>query len=123
MYHIKYEKEYYIPPVIYREPNAVKTFVSMLTKIAIKIKEYINGKTDKYESLKSMIYFEENHNQRINICHKCEKEIHINKVKHHCHLTGKYRGPTHPDCNLKYRDTKFIPVKIHNLSGMSSICI
>lgn len=115
--HIKYEKEYYKPPVVYRGPNAVKKFVSMLTKIAIKIKENINGKIDKYESLKSMIDFDENHCKRTNIYHKWEKEIHINKVKHHCHLTGKYRDPAHADCNLKYRDTKIIPVKIHNLSG------
>ncbi|CAL1278657.1 unnamed protein product [Larinioides sclopetarius] len=42
------------------------------------------------------------------------------KVIDHCHLTGKYRGPAHNKCNLYYRIPKFIPVKIHNLTGYDS---
>ena len=28
----------------------------------------------------------------------CEKDIDFNKVRDHCHLTGKYRGPAHEKC-------------------------
>ena len=36
-----------------------------------------------------------------NICHICEEEIEGEvKVRDHCHLTGKYRGPAHSCCNL-----------------------
>jgi len=42
------------------------------------------------------------------------------KVRDHCHLTGKYRGAAHNDCNLSYKIPKFIPVYFHNLSGYDS---
>ena len=35
----------------------------------------------------------------------------------HCHYTGRYRGPTHRNCNLRYRILSYIPVVFHNLSG------
>ena len=43
-----------------------------------------------------------------------------NKVRDHCHYTGRYRGPACNSCNLKYRKPKFIPVFFHNLSGYDS---
>ena len=36
----------------------------------------------------------------IDICRFCEKEILSDKVRDHCHLTGKYRGPAHNTCNI-----------------------
>ncbi|XP_022810632.1 uncharacterized protein LOC111347672 [Stylophora pistillata] len=39
------------------------------------------------------------------------------KVRDHCHYTGKFRGAAHNGCNLKYRRPKFIPVVFHNLAN------
>ena len=41
-------------------------------------------------------------------------------VKDHCHITGRYRGGTHNECNKKLRinpKTDKIPVVFHNLRG------
>ena len=55
-------------------------------------------------------------------CHICNKKY-INKdiiVRDHCHITGKYRGSAHQDCNLNYRLTDKIPVIFHNRRGYDS---
>ena len=36
------------------------------------------------------------------------------KIRHHCHYTGKYRGAAHDICNLRYKIPKENPVVFHN---------
>lgn len=50
-------------------------------------------------------------------CHICGRKLKEDKVRDHCHLTGKFRGAAHNECNLRYRLPKFIPVVFHNLSN------
>ena len=54
-----------------------------------------------------------------NICRFCEKNIKSDKVRDHCHLTGKYRRPTHNtgNTNVKQKDSKFIPFAFHKFSN------
>ena len=54
-----------------------------------------------------------------NICRFCEKEILSDKVRDHCHLTGKYRGPAHSKCNINVtqKQSNFIPFIFHNYSN------
>ena len=54
-----------------------------------------------------------------NVCRFCEKEIVSDKVRDHCHLTGKYRRPAHNSCNknIKQKDSHFIPFAFHNFSN------
>ena len=44
-------------------------------------------------------------------CHFCEKNIESDKVRNHCHLTGKYRSPAHIICNINVtrKQIIFIP--------------
>ena len=54
-------------------------------------------------------------------CHICKKGFttendnkKYNKVRDHCHYTGKYRRAAHNICNLRYKTLKEIPVVFHN---------
>ena len=48
-----------------------------------------------------------------------EKNIKSDKVRDHCHLTGKYRGPAHNTCNINVtqKQSNFIPFIFHNFSN------
>ena len=52
-------------------------------------------------------------------CHICFKPFREGnqKVRDHCHFTGKYRGDAHSLCNLQYKIPSYIPVVFHNLAG------
>ena len=53
------------------------------------------------------------------ICHICNEELGKDRVRDHCHLSGKFWGAAHEICNLKYNVPKFFPV-FHDLSGYDS---
>ena len=55
-------------------------------------------------------------------CWICNKlfDVGENKVRDHCHITGKYRGSAHWSCNINLKLTKKIPVIIHSLRGYDS---
>ena len=55
----------------------------------------------------------DNYNQE-NTCYICKKDFNNDKVRDHCHFTGKYRGAAHNTCNLRYKIPKNIPVIFHN---------
>ena len=54
------------------------------------------------------------------LCHTCNEELGKDRVRDHCHLSGKFRGAAHEVCYLKYKVPKFFPVVFHNLSGYDS---
>ena len=59
---------------------------------------------------------EENYNNT-NTCWIYTAEITENKVRDHCHITGKFRGVPHKKCNSLLRIPKQLPVIFHNLEG------
>ena len=63
---------------------------------------------------------EEERFQSNNICWLCEKLIEDEKVRDHCHLTGKFRGAVHWSCNINLQLTKKVPVIFHNLRSYGS---
>ena len=60
---------------------------------------------------------EENLYQKSNNCWICKKFINNDEERGHCHVTGKFRGAAHRNCNVNLKLTKKVPVIFHNLRG------
>ena len=60
--------------------------------------------------------------QQSNSCWNCKKLIDNDeeKVRDHCHLTGKFRGAADGSCNINLQLTKKVSVISHNLRGYDS---
>ena len=66
---------------------------------------------------------EEEHSfQQSNNCWICKKLIDNDeeKVRDRCHVTGKFRGAAHWNCNINLQLSKKVPVIFHNLRGYDS---
>ena len=117
-----YDDKYSKPVQIHRGENAVHKFMeNMLEEVnwcKSKMKKHFN------KPLK-MTKENETDFQKATKCYICDikytdKDIH---VRDHCHITGKFRGSAHQDCNLKLQmkpDNIKIPVIFHNLRGYDS---
>ena len=93
--------------------DAIDVFIKWLEE---DIKEIANIKPKK------MIFTEEDrkHFNKASDCWICGEYLANDRVRDHCHFTGRYRGPAHNSCNLKYRKPNNISVFFHNLSGYDS---
>ena len=106
------ESGYYESPLNYDNVDwFVKEVIKLENKMAFNFKE----------TKKDIIMAQEDEEdyKNNNICRFCGKEIISDKVRDHCHLTGKYRGPSHNVCNInvKQKDSNFIPFAFHNFSN------
>ena len=117
-----YDDKYSKPIQTYRGENAIYKFMErMLEEV-----EYCKGIIKKrFNKPLVMTEDDETHFKVMDKCHICDKEYTDNdvRVRDHCHITGKFRGSAHQECNLKLRirpeDIK-IPVIFHNLRGYDS---
>ena len=106
------ESGYYESPLGY---DNVDWFVNEILKLENKMAFYFkNTKKDIIMTQEDEEKYKNN-----NICRFCEKNVESDKVRDHCHLTGKYRGPSHNVCtiNVKQKDSNFIPFAFHNFSN------
>ena len=87
------ESGYHKSPVGY---DNVDWFVVEVIKLENKLAFYFKN-TKKDIIMKEE---DEEHYKKNNTYQFCEKNIESNKVREHCHLTGKYRGPAHNTCNI-----------------------
>lgn len=106
----------------YRGLDCIKSFCDKLYALAFEMKNiFDNPKRMQITELQEKKF------QLARTCHICSKdfselddEFCNYKVRDHCHITGAYRGPAHNGCNLKFRESRTIPVIFHNLSGYDS---
>ena len=85
-----------------------------------KIAKYTQLIYDKYYKKPKMMFLspeEEKSFKKAIYCSICEEKLEKDRVRDHCHITGKYRGAAHNKCNLNCRTPRIIPVVFHNLQG------
>ena len=117
-----YDDKYSKYTGIYRGENAVYKFMEkMLEEV-----EYCKAVIKKhFNKPLVMTEVDEQNFKTMDECHICgekytDKDVH---VRDHCHITGKFRGSPHQECNLKLRikpENLKIPIIFHNLRGYDS---
>ena len=117
-YHIVSELEDVLKSSYHKSPlgyNNVDWFVDEVIKLENKMAFYFKNTN------KDIIMTEDNEEEfrKNNICRFCEKNFESDKIRDHCHLPGKYRGPAHSKCNIKVTQdqSNFIPLLFHNFSN------
>ena len=114
-----YKKKYSKPIQTYRGENAVYKFMEKMLEEVEYCKAVVKKRFNK-----PLVMTEDDEQcfRTMDGCHICgekytDKDV---RVRDHCHITGKFRGSAHQECNLNLRikpeDIK-IPVIFHNLLG------
>ena len=107
----------HIKPIIYtktsEDEDVAKVFVEKLTELTKGIYNdfYLRPKPLRLTRAEQKSF------EEATICNICSKKLEKDKVRDHCHFTGKYRGAAHNKCNLECRKPKVLPVIFHNLQG------
>ena len=96
------------------DPDTIDVFINWLEEDVKIISELGN------ELMIITAEEQEQFNQASN-CWICGKLLNLqDRVRDHCHFTGRYRGAACNICNLKYRKPNNISVFFHNLTGYDS---
>ena len=117
-----YDDKYSKPIQTYRGENAVYIFMEKMLEEVKYCKAVVNKHFNK-----PLVMTEDDEMcfKLMDKCHICG-EKYTNKdvrVRDHCHITGKFRGSAHQECNLKLRikpENIKIPVIFHNLRRYDS---
>ena len=105
--------------VVYRGENAAYEFI----KAILKEHKYCRRIKNKHFNKNLIMSEEEEHLfQQSDSCWICKKVIDNDEknVRDHCHVTGKFRGTAHENCNINFQLTKKVPVIFHNLRRYDS---
>ena len=117
-----YDDKYSKPTKTYRGEKAVYKFMAAMLEEVKYCKKVIKKEFNKPLRMRKD---DEEKFQKAEECHICNKKYTDKdiQVRDHCHITGKYRGSAHQECNLKLRvnpEEVKIPVIFHNLRGYDS---
>ena len=96
------DEVYYQNPVTYtastENEDVAQIFVNMLEEDVKSIYKRFGKPKKMLFGAKEREEFDE-----ATECWICHGELGLDRVRDHCHLTGKYRGAAHNKCNLQYR--------------------
>lgn len=107
-------------PELYRGPDAAKHFLERMTQVRNHYSNELN--------LSEIIMTPEDQEAYVSAttCWICDKEFKATedlKVRDHDHISGKFRGAAHNNCNLQLKfepKTWKLPIFFHNLRGYDS---
>ena len=114
--------------ILYKEKDAV----FRLIKSVLNAYNYCRSVMKKYVKKNVIVIAEEEGRfETSNNCWICGKlfdddgdddddDDDDNKLRDHCHVTGKYRGGAHYVCNINLKISKKVLVILHNLKGYDS---
>ena len=96
------------------DPDTTETFIKWLEE-DIKIIANLGNKP------MDITPEEEEQFKQASNCWICGNLLNLkDRVRDHCHFTGRYRGAAHNRCNLQYSKPNNISVFFHNLTGYDS---
>ena len=117
-----YDDNYSKDICIYRGENAVYKFLEQMLEEVNYCKDIVKREFNKPLKMTDDDELSFKLEDKCHICGEIYKDKDV-RVRDHCHITGKYRGSAHQDCNLKLRlnpEEIKIPVILHNLRGYDS---
>ena len=101
-----------LPSIIFKGKDCINKFIRWV----LDKQKWTKQITKKYFNKRLIMTNEDeeiyNNSQ---ICWICKEELNTDKVRDHCHVTGKFRGAAHNKCNLKLRIPRKLPIIFHNL--------
>ena len=108
--------------VIYRGGDCIDKFMKCLFEELNNCQKIMRGNFNKPLQMTNI---DEESFRKATHCHICDKKYKKDDepVRDNCHVTGKYRGSAHQNCNLKLQisaEKIKIPVIFHNLKGYDS---
>ena len=117
-----YDDKYSKPIQTYQSENAIYKFMEkMLEEV-----EYCKAVVKKWFN-KPLVMTEDDEMcfKLMDKCHICGENYTYKdvRIRDHCHITGKFRGSAHQECNLKLRiqpQSLKILIVFHNLRGYDS---
>ena len=127
-----YDQSYSKPVEIYRgrkEEGKEDVIERFIQKVFEEVRSCQSVMQEYFNKPLKMTAENERDFQNSSSCYICgrkykpEDENENGPVRDHCHITGKYRGSAHNDCNLKLRiepESIKIPVIFHNRKGYDS---
>jgi hypothetical protein len=102
---------------VYRGSDCVDLFLTEIQKIS-------NLVMLKYSRIKDLDMSERDEDKfkHQRKCHICKRVFlrDETRVRDHCHLSGRFRGAAHQDCNLNFKQQVTLPVILHNFRGYDS---
>ena len=127
-----YDQSYSKPVEIYRggkEEGKEDVIERFIQKMFEEVRSCQSVMRENFNKPLKMTLENERDFQNSTSCYICGRKYKVGDgdenrpVRDHCHITGKYRGSAHNDCNLKLRiepESIKIPVIFHNLKGYDS---